>query len=615
MSTPAPTPALLDVFISYAREDRPTASQLAAALQARGLSVWWDREILGGAEFSEVIERELTRARVALVLWSTESVRSSFVRDESARAFSAGKLLPVRIEDVAPPLGFGQIHTLDLLDWDGEDDAPALAELVAHIQRHLKGDAVPLPGDRGRRRLTTRRRTLVAGSAAAAAAVVGWLGWRQWFARNTELARTLTGDGIEKFEARMFTPARFLFNQALEADDRYAPAYFYRAQVLIQAGAPQGAAADLRHVLELRTGLDEDLLSHAKRWLSEVSAGESDPAPVTRVAAAETAPPEVPPAAAPSPAAEPAPTPAAPVTAAPPAPMTEPKATLPEVAAGPPIVAKRPSGKPPTLEKRPSVIAQAPAPVSAPPPVAGAMLSKLEVVGPRSLPLDGAAQDKLKAAVERMFSPSKDTRLAATTGLIVDAEAGSDAAPLAITRALQAQRAGPPRDEAGRAGVINVLTLLQSASPSTLALNADDIRRLLESAKANGPQTAELVTSVSAALVRAEKLRPLVYLQIASDAQRALAAALAARLRAGGYRVPEVEVVGAKAPTRTEVRVQGRSDQGLARWMAKAAEELTGAPVEVKTLRSAKPNVDAFEIWLDAKLCTAADRRPAACAE
>ena len=105
-----------------------------------------------------------------------------------------------------------------------------------------------------------------------------------------------------------------------------------------------------------------------------------------------------------------------------------------------------------------------------------------------------------------------------------------------------------------------------------------------------------------------------MYLQIASDAQRALAAALADRLRAGGYRVPAFEVVGAKAPGRTELRVQGRSDQGLARWMAKLAEELTAAPVAVKTLRSARPKEDTFEIWLDAKLCVAADRRPGACA-
>ncbi len=77
--------------------------------------------------------------------------------------------------------------------------------------------------------------------------------------------------------------------------------------------------------------------------------------------------------------------------------------------------------------------------------------------------------------------------------------------------------------------------------------------------------------------------------------------------------MPAVEVVGPKAPARTELRVQGRSDQGLARWMAKVVGEVTGAPAALKTLRSAKPKEDTFELWLDAKLCVAAEQRPAAC--
>lgn len=53
---------MADVFISYAREDRARAKRLAGALEARGLSVWWDREILAGQAFDEVIEAELRKA-------------------------------------------------------------------------------------------------------------------------------------------------------------------------------------------------------------------------------------------------------------------------------------------------------------------------------------------------------------------------------------------------------------------------------------------------------------------------------------------------------------------------------------------------------------------------
>jgi hypothetical protein len=53
----ADTPAAdtLDVFISYAREDRSTAQALAGALSAAGLNVWWDRQIIGGQDFTDVI--------------------------------------------------------------------------------------------------------------------------------------------------------------------------------------------------------------------------------------------------------------------------------------------------------------------------------------------------------------------------------------------------------------------------------------------------------------------------------------------------------------------------------------------------------------------------------
>ena len=34
-----------DIFISYAREDRPRVEHLAAAFEQRGWAVWWDPDI------------------------------------------------------------------------------------------------------------------------------------------------------------------------------------------------------------------------------------------------------------------------------------------------------------------------------------------------------------------------------------------------------------------------------------------------------------------------------------------------------------------------------------------------------------------------------------------
>ena len=64
-----------DVFISYAAGDEPRASELAAALETKGWTVWWDRHIPPGRTFYEVIEQALTKARCVVVLRSAESVK------------------------------------------------------------------------------------------------------------------------------------------------------------------------------------------------------------------------------------------------------------------------------------------------------------------------------------------------------------------------------------------------------------------------------------------------------------------------------------------------------------------------------------------------------------
>lgn len=55
-----------DVFISYAHEDRASAELLAQILQAKGWSVWWDRNIVAGQSFDQIIEHELDTAKAVI---------------------------------------------------------------------------------------------------------------------------------------------------------------------------------------------------------------------------------------------------------------------------------------------------------------------------------------------------------------------------------------------------------------------------------------------------------------------------------------------------------------------------------------------------------------------
>ena len=47
---------MASIFLSYARENRSCAEKLAATLESAGHSVWWDRHLDGGEEFSAEIE-------------------------------------------------------------------------------------------------------------------------------------------------------------------------------------------------------------------------------------------------------------------------------------------------------------------------------------------------------------------------------------------------------------------------------------------------------------------------------------------------------------------------------------------------------------------------------
>ena len=110
---------MADLFISYARADQPFAERLAALMEQQGWSVWWDRDLVPGNIFDEVIERELGLASAVLVLWSSASVRSQWVRSEASLAAERGNLIPVLTDSTAMPLRFRNLQAVDLSEWDG----------------------------------------------------------------------------------------------------------------------------------------------------------------------------------------------------------------------------------------------------------------------------------------------------------------------------------------------------------------------------------------------------------------------------------------------------------------------------------------------------------------
>lgn len=135
---------MADVFLSYAREDLRVAHAIARLLQDRGWSVWWDRELVPGSSFDEVIERELTNAAAVLVVWSAKSVASHWVRSEANAAVERGAMIPVLIETTKLPLRFSMVQAVDLTTWKGNADDPGIEQLFAGVEA-LAGPPPP-PG-------------------------------------------------------------------------------------------------------------------------------------------------------------------------------------------------------------------------------------------------------------------------------------------------------------------------------------------------------------------------------------------------------------------------------------------------------------------------------------
>ena len=129
-----------DIFISYKREERAKARELAAVLERTGWTVWWDLELVGGVRFGDAIQAELDEARCVVVLWSKLSVQSDFVIDESDYAREQKKLLPARIDDAVLPLGFRRLHTIDLFG-QGQPQVDGLETLVQHIAKRIGAPA------------------------------------------------------------------------------------------------------------------------------------------------------------------------------------------------------------------------------------------------------------------------------------------------------------------------------------------------------------------------------------------------------------------------------------------------------------------------------------------
>ena len=134
---------MADVFISYAREDAAQAERIARGLEAAGLGVFWDNEIPPGQTWADYIEGKLNQCAVAVVLWSENSTKSQWVREEAR--MGRGKLIPARLDASEPPFGFGDVQSADLSHWGGDYNHAEWGRFTNAVVARARGGAAPPP--------------------------------------------------------------------------------------------------------------------------------------------------------------------------------------------------------------------------------------------------------------------------------------------------------------------------------------------------------------------------------------------------------------------------------------------------------------------------------------
>lgn len=113
-----------------------------------------------------------------IVVWTRRSVghEGNFVHDEASRAQRRGVYLPIRLDRVDPPLGFGEVQAIPLKGWRGDRSDPRFLALIDAIRECITGEHITRhPGHHEKAGVS--RRAAVAGLGIGAIAAAGAGGW------------------------------------------------------------------------------------------------------------------------------------------------------------------------------------------------------------------------------------------------------------------------------------------------------------------------------------------------------------------------------------------------------------------------------------------------------
>ncbi|MEM9739493.1 MAG: toll/interleukin-1 receptor domain-containing protein [Pseudomonadota bacterium] len=136
-----PSGDMIDLFISYKREERDFARRLFDDLKPF-LRPWFDTSLEIENTWRAVLSRQLSEASCQVTLWSPKATESKFILSEASQALNEAKQIDALLSPCEIPLPFGQRGVVDLTGWRVNPEDIGKWDLLRKVAEVLRDGAL-----------------------------------------------------------------------------------------------------------------------------------------------------------------------------------------------------------------------------------------------------------------------------------------------------------------------------------------------------------------------------------------------------------------------------------------------------------------------------------------
>ena len=132
------------IFISYSSKDVSVANQVVAYLENNGFQCWIaPRNITSGGDYTDMIDDAINSCRALVLIMSSKSIQSQWVKKELATAVSYNKtIIPFRINAVQLNSGWQfLLNNVQWIDATTGSTASHFPEIISGIDQSTVDDS------------------------------------------------------------------------------------------------------------------------------------------------------------------------------------------------------------------------------------------------------------------------------------------------------------------------------------------------------------------------------------------------------------------------------------------------------------------------------------------